>query len=239
VITGAGAGLGMRLAERFVADGERVVLLGRTYAKVEALAERLGNQALALHCDVASPDSVRAAFAAIAERCGAIDALINNAAVFEPSLVAAASDDHILRTIGANLTGAIFCTRAAIPLLARGGHIINVTSESIEAPFAQLAIYQASKAGLERFSLSLQQELAEDGVRVTIVRAGQMMEAGKNWDVDPATLAQFVQANIARGLNLMTRPGSQFTSVTGVFRALVDLPADVHVAAVHLHGRAA
>jgi 3-oxoacyl-[acyl-carrier protein] reductase len=239
VITGAGAGLGRRLAERFAADGDRVVLLGRTLSKVEAAAELIGENATALHCDVADPQSVHDAFAAIGERFGAVDALINNAAVFEPSLVAEASDGHILRTIGTNLTGAIFCARAVIPLLARGGHIINVTSESIQAPFAQLALYQASKAGLEQFSRNLHQELAEDGLRVTVVRAGQMVEEGKRWDIDPAAMARFAQANLERGVNLMTRPGSQFTSVTDAFRALLDMPADVHVGAIHLQGRAA
>jgi 3-oxoacyl-[acyl-carrier protein] reductase len=239
VVTGAGAGLGRRLAERFAGDGDQVVLLGRTLAKVQAVAEQIGESAAALHCDVTEPGSVRAAFAEIGARFGRIDALINNAAVFEPSLVVEASDDHILKTISTNLTGAVLCARAAIPLLGRGGHIINVTSESIDVPFAQLALYQCSKAGLERFSLSLSQELAPEGIRVTIVRAGQMVEAGKSWDVDPQTMARFAHANLERGVNLMMRPSSQFTSVTAAFRAVLDLPADVHVATVHLHGRAA
>src|ERR1700712_4294418 len=68
VITGAGAGLGRALARRFVADGESVVLLGRGFAKVQAVAQELGERALALECDVSSPESVRAAFEAIAKR---------------------------------------------------------------------------------------------------------------------------------------------------------------------------
>ena len=63
VITGAGVGLGRALARRFAADGETVVLLGRTAAKVEAAAQEIGERAMAVACDVASPDSVRAAFA--------------------------------------------------------------------------------------------------------------------------------------------------------------------------------
>jgi NAD(P)-dependent dehydrogenase (short-subunit alcohol dehydrogenase family) len=237
VITGAGVGLGRALARRFAREGETVVLLGRTASKVEAAAAEIGERAMAIGCDVSSPDAVRAAFARIAERHPKIDALINNAAFFEPATIAEASDEHILRTINTNLCGSIFCARAAIPMMGRGGHIINVSSESIDVPFAHLIAYQASKAGLERFSLNLHQELEATGIRVTIVRAGQMMEEGKHWDVDPQAAMRFAQANMERGLNLRTRPISQFASVTGVFRAVIDLPADVHVVNVQMHAR--
>lgn len=237
VITGAGVGLGRTLARRFAADGDTVVLLGRTASKVEAAAAEIGERALAIGCDVGNPEQVRAAFAQIAERFGKIDVLINNAAFFEPSTIAEASDEHILKTINTNLCGAMFCARAAIPLMERGGHIINVSSESIEVHFAHLIAYQASKAGLERFSLNLHRELESTGVRVTIVRAGQMMEEGKHWDVDPQAAMAFAKANFEVGLDLRARPISQFASVVGVFRMLVDLPPDVHVVNVQLHAR--
>src|SRR5579863_4994723 len=96
VITGAAGALGSALTRRFSSEGETVILLGRTAAKLEALAGELGGPAMALQCDVASPDSVRRAFASIAERHPRIDVLINNAAIFQPMLVAEASDEHIL-----------------------------------------------------------------------------------------------------------------------------------------------
>jgi meso-butanediol dehydrogenase/(S,S)-butanediol dehydrogenase/diacetyl reductase len=237
VITGAGAGLGRALARRFAADGERVVLLGRTLSKVEKVAAELGDRAIALECDIASPDSVRAAFAATAQRYSRIDVLINNAVIYQPFLIAEATDQQILQSVTTNLAGPIFCSRAAIPLMGRGGHIINVTSESVGLHFPYLVMYQASKAGVERFSEGLYHELEQSGIRVTTVRAGSMMDADKTWDVDPAMLARFAQAAMAVGLNLMERPVSQFMSVTNVFRALIDLPADVHAAMVKLHAR--
>jgi meso-butanediol dehydrogenase / (S,S)-butanediol dehydrogenase / diacetyl reductase len=237
VITGAGAGLGRALARRFAADGERVVLLGRTLSKVEQVASELGDRGMALECDVASPDSVRAAFATIARRYPRVDVLINNAAVYQPFLIAEATDRQILQALTTNLAGPIFCSRAAIPLMGRGGHILNMTSESVGMHFPHLVMYQASKAGLERFSEGLYHELDTSGIRVTAVRAGQMTDADKSWDIEPAVLARFAQAAMAAGLNLMERPVSQFTSVTNVFRALIDLPADLHAAVVSLHAR--
>jgi NAD(P)-dependent dehydrogenase (short-subunit alcohol dehydrogenase family) len=237
VITGAGVGLGRALARRLAADGDAVVLLGRTVAKVEKVAAEIGPRAMAVGCDVASPQSVAAAFKAIAARHPRIDVLINNAAVYEPFLVAEASDEQILKIIATNLTGPILCARAAIPLMHSGGHIMNLSSESVELPFPHLSLYQCSKAGLERFSQALEQELAPEGIRVTTVRAGQMMDAEKTWDIDPKAAARFGAAATAVGLNLRERPISQFTSVTHIFRALIDLPPDLQAGSVVLRAR--
>jgi len=238
VITGAGVGLGRALARQFAADGDTLVLLGRTRSKVDAVAQELGEPAMAIGCDVASPASVNAAFAAIAARHSHIDVLINNAAVYAPFKIADASDDQILGTVTTNLAGPMLCTRAALPMMQAGGHIINVTSESVAMDFPHLSVYQSSKAGLERFSASLYRELEPDGIRVSNVRAGAMFEEGKTWDVDPQAAMAFHQAAAAAGIHLRERPLSQFDSVTRVFRALLDLPPDVHADSITLHARA-
>ena len=237
VITGAGVGLGRALARRFVKDGDKVVLLGRTVSKVEAVAEELGDAAYALGCDVGNPDSVRAAFAAIKERSGKIDVLINNAAVYEPFLVEKATDDQILGAALTNFAGPIFASREAIPMMEKGGTIINVTSESVGLEFPMLALYQSSKAGLERFSQSLSKELEEHGIRVSTVRAGPMYEEGKESGFDPEVGMEFFKRCMAAGINLRERPISHVNSVTDVFRALLDLPADVRVPHVSIEGR--
>jgi meso-butanediol dehydrogenase/(S,S)-butanediol dehydrogenase/diacetyl reductase len=239
VITGAGLGLGRALARRFAKEGESVVLLGRTLSKIQAVAQELGDRATAIACDVASPASVKAAFAEIAGRHPKIDVLINNAAVFEPFLVAEATDEQILNTIGINLGGAILCARAAIPLMGRGGHIINVSSESVENRLPHMILYQCSKAGLERFTEGLSQELESSGIRVSAIRAGSMMEPGKVFNADPAALMRFHKAAMEAGFNLRERPISQFTSATQVFRSLVDLPEDLQAVMVTLQARKA
>src|SRR3546814_15300891 len=95
VITGAGIGLGRALARRFAKEGDTLVLLGRTLSKVKAVADELGAPAMAVECDVSSPESVKKAFVEIAARHPKIDVLINNAAVYEPFLIAEASDAKI------------------------------------------------------------------------------------------------------------------------------------------------
>lgn len=239
VITGAGAGLGRALARRFAADGDTVVLLGRGHAKVQAVASELGERALALECDVSSPDSVRAAFGALAERFRRIDVLINNAVFYQPFLIAEAPDEQVLKTIGTNFAGPVLCARSAIPLMGHGSHIINVSSESVATTFPHLVLYQASKAALERFSEGLHHELEPSGIKVTTVRAGSMYEEGKTWEVEPDARQRFVLAATEAGIKLRGRPVSHYTSITNVFRALIDLPDDVQVGTLTLHARVA
>jgi len=237
VITGAGSGLGLALARRFARDGDEVVLLGRTLAKLEGAATAIGVRAAAIACDVASPDSVRAAFATIAARFPKIDVLINNAAVVEHFDVAEATDEEILADVGTNLIGPILCARAAIPLINRGGHILNVSSGAADMAFPGLAVYGASKAGLERFSLSLRRELEAQNINATFVRCGQMIEAGATWDNDPE-IARRAAIAASHGIDPRKRASSTFDSVTDVFRTLIDLPADFAAAGVTVRPRA-
>ena len=161
VITGAGIGLGRAIARRFAREGETVVLLGRTFSKVQALAEELGEPHFAVECDVGSAESVRAAFAEIAKRHPKIDVLINNAAVYEPFLVQNATDEQIMQPTLTNFAGPIYTSRAAIAMMDKGGYIINVTSESVALEFPMLSLYQSTKAGLEHFSAGIDRS---DGV---------------------------------------------------------------------------
>jgi meso-butanediol dehydrogenase/(S,S)-butanediol dehydrogenase/diacetyl reductase len=237
VITGANGGLGRALAQRLAGDGEKVVLLGRSLAKVQDVAGSIGEQAMAVACDVTSPDSVKAAFAEISAVHPQIDVLINNAAIFQPFLIEEATDSQIMNGLLTNLAGPILCSRAAIPMLEAGGLIINISSESVEVPFAHLLIYQTTKAGLERFSKGLNQELEGRGIRVTLVRAGQMTGPGQSGDMDPVAGARFFEANLKRGINPMERGVTLYDSTTGLFRHLVDLPPDMHVDTVTFQAR--
>lgn len=239
VITGANGGLGRTLAQRFAEDGEKLVLLGRNLPKVQKVADSIGRGAIAVRCDVSSPDSVRSAFATIAEIYPKIDVLINNAAVFQPFLVEEASDEQIMGSLLTNLAGPILCTRSAIPMLNRGGHIINLSSESIVEPFPHLSLYQSSKAGLETFSLHVKRELEEKklGIRVTVVRAGQMFGPDGTIEMDPVAAKRFHEAAVKRGMDFAARGITLYNSTVEIFRLLLDLPEDVHVGTIRFESR--
>lgn len=238
VVTGAGAGLGRAIARQFAEDGDTVLLLGRTASKVQAVAAALGGDARAYACDVGSSASVSAAFADIGERYGQIDVLINNAAIYEPAFIRDVTDEQIQAALNTNFAGPIYCARAAIPLLRRGSQVINISSETVSLPHAMFALYQSSKAGLERFTEALRSELEDEGVRVTMLRAGQMAgEDSHPPSADPQVLRRFAEENLKRGLDLRARPISSFPSVASFISLLTRLPADLQTPEVVLAAR--
>lgn len=236
-ITGANGGLGRALSQRFAGEGEQVVMLARSMDKLKPVADAIGSAALPVQCDVTSAESVRAAFAEIAKTHARIDVLINNAAVFQPFQIEEASDDQIVGGVLTNLAGPMLCARSAIPMMGNGGLIVNVSTESVELQFPHLIVYQASKAGMEKFSIELNKELWDKGIRVTVARAGQMVGEGSSAVMDPAAAMRFFEAAGKNGLNLLERGFSTYHSATQVFRNLIDMPGDTHIEVVTFQGR--
>lgn len=239
VITGAGTGLGRAMARRLARDGHRLVLLGRTLSRIEAVAQEIGGGAWARACDVADAADVKAAFADIAAREGTIDVLINNAAVYEPFMIEDATEAQIAAALDINLAGTIHCSQAALPLLGKGGHVINISSRTVVAPAAMLGLYQTSKAGVERFTATLREELDERGVRVTLLRAAGMMEDGMDWTLSPEIMERFRTERARRGIDHGDNAVSQFASVADLLPWLIGLPADVQVTELMLEARKA
>jgi NAD(P)-dependent dehydrogenase (short-subunit alcohol dehydrogenase family) len=241
VITGAGEGLGRALAKRLAADGETIVLLGRTLAKLEAVIAEIGGGAhLALACDVGEPDSVRQAFAAIAGRFPRIDVMINNAAIYEPFTLGEAPDEKVMAQVKTNLLGPIYCSREALPLLRpteghAGGHLINVSSETVHLRMPMLWLYAGTKMALEYMSQDWTRDLGPEGVRVTVVRAGMMRDETKtssNWPQDNAI--RFAMENAKVGRDLRTQPISHYDSAADAIRAVIHTSPDIHMDFVSL-----
>lgn len=243
VITGASGGLGQALSRRFVRDGEQVAMLGRNLEKTRALAEALGPNAQAFECRVDSPESIAACFAQLRGAYPRIDVLINGAAIVEPFRIDDADDAEVLRVFMTNLGGPIFTSRAAMGMMTDGGTIINVSSESVDLPFPHLIMYKTCKAGLEMFSVELNKELWDRGIRVAVARAGGMRETG---NVAPEgagsrlradRMVPFMAAALANGLDLANRGMSSYDSVTDIFRHVIDSPADTQIDFISFKGR--
>lgn len=236
VITGGGSGLGRALARRLAGNGNTLFLMGRSLEKLELLAQELPD-ARAIACDVADPASVAAAFSEVADHAPRLDVLVNNAGLFEPAMIAEASDAHIRSILDTNLTGPVLCSRAALAMMGRGSHILNIGSETVVVPVAMLGLYQSSKAGLERFSKTLDQEAAPLGIRVTMVRAGKMYEMAMGMPYSAGLHQRFVEENLKIGLEQSKQPISHYNSVAETIVLLLDLPADVTVPEIMLAGR--
>ena len=136
----------------------------------------MGAKAFPIVCDVTSPDSVRAAFAQVAERFGKVDALFNVAGVARIRRIEDATDDDIAFVFGVNLLGPIYTTRAAIPLMraAGAGDIVNVSSEIVDDYMPQMVLYGASKGGLDTFTKMMVHELKADNIRMVRYTSGSV-----------------------------------------------------------------
>jgi NAD(P)-dependent dehydrogenase (short-subunit alcohol dehydrogenase family) len=176
LVTGAARGIGLAVAQRFLADGWRVALLdivgGLLEKSVAALARP--DATLAVTCDVSDANAVASALADVERHFGRLDALINNAgiAVFAPLMET--SDADWSRVLAVNLTGPFLCTKAAVPLMRHhgGGAIVNITSISGLRASTLRSAYGTSKAGLAHLTKQLAVELAEFAIRVNGVAPG-------------------------------------------------------------------
>jgi 3-oxoacyl-[acyl-carrier protein] reductase len=176
LITGGAVGLGRAIAVRLAADGIAVAIGHHAYPADDAITEieANGGQAIALPLDVTDRSRVDAAFAELVARLGRLDILVNNAGgLLARVTVDEMSDDHWQRVLDLNLTGAFYCTRAALPHLGRGGRIINVSSTAAQnggGPGA--SAYAAAKAGIIGFTRATAKELGGRGVTVNAVAPG-------------------------------------------------------------------
>lgn len=239
-ITGAGEGLGKALARRFCTDGDTVVVMGRTLAKLQAVAEELGPNCLPVHCDIADPASVRSAFEVIGKVHDRLDVLINNAALYAPFDLAGAADEQVMAQISTNIAGPIFVAREALPLLGAGSHLINITSESVDVPIPMMWLYAATKAAVERIGDGWRDELRPLGIRVTTVRAGKMFGDGKSssgWDQE--TTIKFAKACAEAGMPMQEQPLSDFASLPAIFRLVIDAAPDINLEHISLRARRA
>ena len=163
VVTGASRGIGRATAGALAAEGATVVAAARNGARLEELAAEASGTVQAVACDVSSPDEVRRLFAVAAD-AGGCSILVAAAGVLFKGLVDETTDDVWNTTIGVNLTGAFWCSRAAFAQMRAGGggRIVLVSSLSgvyATEKFPGLLAYNASKHGV----VGLMEGLAVEG----------------------------------------------------------------------------
>lgn len=175
-VTGAARGIGLAIAEWFLAHGYRVALVDIDRAELTRTGKRLSDpkRVLTVHCDVSKEKPVKAAVAATVKAFGRIDALVNNAgvAVFKPLLETSLAEwEHVL---GTNLTGAFICAQACAPVMLKtgGGSIVSIASISgLRASTLRVA-YGTSKAGIIQLTKQLAAELGTQGIRANCIAPG-------------------------------------------------------------------
>ena len=175
LVTGASAGFGAAIAERFLADGARVVAAARRTAPLSELAQRHPDRVLPLQLDVTDRAAVERALDGLPAAYAEIDVLVNNAGLalgLEPAQ--RAEPDDWDRMIATNCTGLVHLTRLVLPgMVARGqGTVVNLGSAAGEFPYPGGNVYGATKAFVHQFTQNLNADLIGTGVRATCIEPG-------------------------------------------------------------------
>lgn len=184
VITGGASGLGAATAQHLVAQGAAVVLLDINQSAVEAAAERLGNKALGLACDICDAKQVQQALDTAVKQFGALHGLINCAGIVGAQRILGRKGPHDLddfaRVLNINVIGSFNVLRLAAQVLAnnaanaQGERGVIINTASIAAYDGQLgqAAYAASKGAIVSLTLPAARELAGQGIRVMTIAPG-------------------------------------------------------------------
>jgi glucose 1-dehydrogenase len=180
LVTGAARGIGFAIAERFMAEGAIVTIADVLDAEGEAAAKSIG--ATYMHCDVSKSTDIKSTVSQIVKTYGAIDVLVNNAAISIAKNFLDITEDDFDKVIGVNLKGAFLLTQEAarhmIDQVKSGrkpGVIVNMSSVNDTLAIPIIAPYTMSKGGVKQLTAVSALALAEHGIRVNAIGPGSIM----------------------------------------------------------------
>jgi NAD(P)-dependent dehydrogenase (short-subunit alcohol dehydrogenase family) len=174
LITGASKGFGREWTEAALERGDKVAATARNIATLEDLVNTYGDAVLPIQLDVTNRVADFEAVKTAADNFGQLDVVINNAGYGHFGAIEELSEDDVRSQLETNLFGALWVTQAAIPIMREqgSGHIIQVSSIGGITTFPAIGAYHASKWALEGFSQALSQEVADFGIKVTLIEPG-------------------------------------------------------------------
>ena len=173
LVTGASRGIGRACAIELARAGHRVILAARNRELLDRVAAEIGEKAQVVEMDLASEESIRAAFAGLKDM-GPVTILVNNAGITRDTLAMRMSTADWDSVIDTNLKGAFLCMQQAMlgMVKARWGRIINIASVVGQMGNAGQANYTAAKAGLIGMTKAIAQELASRNITANCVAPG-------------------------------------------------------------------
>ncbi len=175
IITGAARGIGLAIAERYVAEGAKVVIADINEAGAKAAAAKLGPNALGLRLDITDQASIDATIAATVAHFGRLDILVNNAGIFDLAPIVEITRESYRRIYAVNVEGLLFMLQAgAKQMIAQGhgGKIINFASQAGRRGEALVAIYCSSKAAVISLTQSAGLDLIKHRINVNAIAPG-------------------------------------------------------------------
>ena len=169
IITGASSGIGKALAEKYAAEGWRLVLGARREGRLKAIKTTLNTEVLAVKTDVTRESDCKFLIEKAIEKFGRIDALINNAGISMRALFNETDLDVLHRVMNVNFWGTVYCTKYALPhLISSRGTVIGIISIGGYVGLPGRTGYSASKFAVRGFLETLRTENLKTGLHVLI-----------------------------------------------------------------------
>ncbi|MFK4042593.1 SDR family NAD(P)-dependent oxidoreductase [Nonomuraea wenchangensis] len=184
-VTGSSRGLGRAFAEAALSRGDQVAATARTAASLDDLVAAYGEAVLPLELDVTDKAAVSESVKRAREHFGRLDVIVNNAGYAQVGAVEETTEQQLRDQLETNVFGAVRVIQAALPYLREqgSGHIIQLSSAAGLMAFPLSGAYSASKWALEALNESLAQEVADFGIKVTVIEPGGFAtRSGKNPD---------------------------------------------------------
>lgn len=226
-ITGASRGFGREWTAAALERGDSVAATARDTASLEDLAAQYGDRLLPVQLDVDDRAAVFAAVERAHAHFGRLDVVVNNAGYGQFGMIEEISEAEARAQFETNVFGALWVTQAALPFLREqgSGHVLQVSSIGGVSAFPNIGIYNASKWALEGMSQALAAEVADFGVKVTIIEPGGFSTdwggaSAKHAQANPAYDA-FREKAAEQRASRMSAPGDPQASAAAVL-AVVD-----------------